>query len=212
MVQEARRAGLMAKLESVKNRNELRQAHQISQQKYKLAELKLEMKIQQIKAEQAVLVKYEHKSTRLAPNSDHSDHSTQSVATTSHKPHTTLRNEPDPIEGKHPNDLFRRMQLPRMTMETFNGDGMKYSSFLRQFENNIVSKTSDEEERLYYIFGTTNDWETQGRRILYSWGGFSPPTSWSAPQHVRQPPQHCKIWKNKRRLSLTRLNGTISSQ
>ena len=149
IVQEARRAGLMAKLESVKRRNELR--HQINQQKSKLAELKLETKIQQIKAEQAVLVKYEHESTRLAPNSDHSDHSTQPVATTNHEQHTALRNELDPIERKHSFDLFRRMQLPRMTMEVFNGDVMKYSSFLRQFENNIVSKTSDEEERLYYL-------------------------------------------------------------
>ena len=58
IIQEAKTAGLMAKLELVKKKNAL--LNQISEQKTKLSELKLEIKLEEAKAQQAVLTKYDH--------------------------------------------------------------------------------------------------------------------------------------------------------
>ena len=35
-------------------------------------------------------------------------------------------------------DVLRRMQLPKMTMDTFAGDMMKFGSLIRQFENTYI--------------------------------------------------------------------------
>ena len=43
------------------------------------------------------------------------------------------------------------MHLPKMKMDTFSGDVMNYACFLRQFQNNIASKTEDDDEKLYYL-------------------------------------------------------------
>ena len=56
ILQEARTAALTAKLAAVKKRNTL--LNQISEQKSKLSELKLEMEIEQSKAQEAVFMKY----------------------------------------------------------------------------------------------------------------------------------------------------------
>ena len=61
--------------------------------------------------------------------------------------------------------------------------------------------------------GQSNKLCLAGRGVgSYTVGGFQPPNLLASPPTCQAAPQHCKIWKNKRRLSLTRLNGTISSQ
>ena len=193
ILQEARTAALTAKLAAVKKRNTL--LNQISEQKSKLSEIKLEMEIEQSKAQEAVFMKYYSESKPSRSKADYycpeSNPSTSkpdrycleypSTSKADHyclesKPSTskdynfaahkntkrdqntndtndsdTERNESEPKHTQHSMDLLKRIHLPKMTMETFSGDIMKYSSFLRQFQNNIVSKTDDEEEKLYYL-------------------------------------------------------------
>ena len=173
ILQEAKTAALMAKLASVKKKNTLKK--QISEQKSKLAELKLEMEIEQSKAQEAVFMKYCHESkpstsksdqyndhaklakiVKIAYDQESHDNDIETTGNETTRNETTrneaLRNETtESFQGNHSIHLLKRMHLPKMAMETFNGDVMRYSGFLRQFQNNVASKTDDEEEKLYYL-------------------------------------------------------------
>ena len=154
-VEEAGTAGRVAKLDSMRRMNSLRK--QISEQKRKLNELNLEMQIEQAKAEQDVFFKCNNDPSkpststreyydRLAPKTRNANCDVDAKIQS-----TRLVTENEQFRNRDSLQLFRRMHLPKMTMDTFDGDIMKFGSFLRQFENNIASKTDDEEEKLYYL-------------------------------------------------------------
>ena len=53
-------------------------------------------------------------------------------------------------------ELARRFHLPTLQMSTFDGDLGRYRCFRRAFYTNIVSKVSNEEEKLHYLYHTVN--------------------------------------------------------
>ena len=189
VIQEARAAGLVAKLEAMKKKNALQ--NRISEQKSKLSEMRLEMEIEEAKAQHAVLSKYNQESKALKSNSElepqpiertanSKDEQTSTMYLTNAKYETPNMkdervnsnddlymnheraksnicparpgiDETEPLHMRDSIQFLRRLHLPKMTMETFDGDVMKFAGFLHQFENNILSKTDDDEERLYYL-------------------------------------------------------------
>ena len=48
-------------------------------------------------------------------------------------------------------DLIRKMQLPTLQLQSFNGDPTKYNNFIRGFEAKIACRVEDDEEKLYYL-------------------------------------------------------------
>ena len=151
-VEEAGTAGRIAKLESTRRMSSLEK--QISERKRKLNELNMEMQIERAKAEQDVFLKCNNDSskpsTSICEYCDRpSSRTTNTKCDADAKIHSTrLVTENEQFRTRDSLQLFRRMHLPKMTMDTFDGDVMKFGSFLRQFENNIASKTDDEEEKL----------------------------------------------------------------
>ena len=155
-----RTSELIAELESLKKRNAL-QRH-IDEQQLQLTKMKLAMAIEQDKAQRAGWSNSEHSLCEPSTSHQRNDHDSarpktniyEQKASNSHEPKDDKPNEPKDETQKTSNDscdLLRRMHLPKMAMETFDGEIMKYGSFVRQFENNISSRTCDDEERLYYL-------------------------------------------------------------
>ena len=82
-----------------------------------------------------------------------------SVSRSRFDPHGTGNNtlrgaEPDRTKPDTSDVLMnhlQRGQLPSPAIPVFNGDVTKYQSFVRAFDSRIASKTTDDEERLYYL-------------------------------------------------------------
>ena len=152
------------KLKSVKKSNEIRR--QILEKEMQLAELNIQMEIERAKAQQAILSKYDHDILRRSTPTDQKYQPNEAYPTV-YNP--TVLDEPNRcinpsgttstgrdttnakiISDTRPEiscDVLRRMQLPKTTMDTFAGDMMKFGSFIRQFENNITTRTDNEEEK-----------------------------------------------------------------
>ena len=153
--EEARAAGLAARLELMKKRNALQ--NHIREQEMKLAEMNLEMEIEQARAQRAAFSKYDRvqKPAPTTPKNERNERQTSTAMSfmaehtdSNHDYRTTKRHTQDTKECL---ELVRRINLPKMTMDNFDGDLMKYGSFIRQFESNIASKTDNEEEKLNYL-------------------------------------------------------------
>ena len=48
-------------------------------------------------------------------------------------------------------ELVRKMQLPTLQLQPFNGDPTQFNNFIRGFDSKIACRVQDEEERLYYL-------------------------------------------------------------
>ena len=61
-------------------------------------------------------------------------------------------NEPtNPYIERSSIELVRKMQLPTLQLQPFNGDPTQFNNFIRGFDAKIAGRVEDDEEKLYYL-------------------------------------------------------------
>lgn len=168
--EKAQLAGLKAKAACLRQKHDLeRQAQEIQAMQ---ETLEVEMQIKELSAREAALQAEDNfnasvlERSRTPPSigTDSLEEARSDIGRANRSTHNA-RNGCRPLassflEGQdHFGSSFefaRRLHLPTLEMQTFDGDIGTYRCFMRAFHSNIAAKVSDEEERLHYLYQYTS--------------------------------------------------------